>query len=104
MMLAKMSKSRGNVVSPEEVIYGVCKLTPGYEFRDLAGKVVDFKVQGVWRQADCGYLTSTKFGRQPVFLHYINEPVPPLLANKLQHPDEIDYWINLLEKYEEKEE
>jgi len=38
-----MSKSRGNVVLPEEVVHGVYTLAPGYEFRDLAGELVDFK-------------------------------------------------------------
>jgi len=76
--MTKMSKSRGNVVLPEEVVHGVCDLAPGHEFRDRFGRLVDYRTQGVWLQAGRGYLTSTKFGRKPVFLHVKGETVPVL--------------------------
>lgn len=33
-MAEKMSKSRGNVITPEEVVYGVYEMHSGYEFRN----------------------------------------------------------------------
>ena len=61
---------------PGEMPRGVYVLAPGYEFRDLAGQLVDFKPMGVWLQPDRGFLTSAKHGRRPVFLHEIGNPVP----------------------------
>lgn len=95
----KMSKSKGNVVLPEEVVHGVCGLASNFEFRDLWGRLIDWKVLGVWFNQE-GYHTSTRYGRQPVFLHLIGEPVPPLRCGKVQHPKEQAYWLNLLEQYE----
>jgi valyl-tRNA synthetase len=65
----KMSKSRGNVVLPEEVIYGVIELDPGCEFRDKYGNTVDWQ-NNVWRDKGKSgfFFTATRFGRQPVFL------------------------------------
>ena len=65
----KMSKSRGNVVLPEEVVYGVIELCPGYEFRDNCGNIVNWQ-NNVWRdKSKSGYFfTATRFGRQPIFL------------------------------------
>jgi valyl-tRNA synthetase len=105
MKLAKMSKSRGNVVLPEEVVHGVCDLMPGYDFRDTQGRIMNWKLAGIWRHAT-GYLTSTRTGRQPVFLHEVNNPVPCLLQENMQadmqHPELLDYWQRLLDLYEEK--
>lgn len=36
----KMSKSRGNVISPDDVILGVYRLDPDHEFRDFWGHVI----------------------------------------------------------------
>ena len=85
----KMSKSRGNVVLPEEVVYGICDLEKGFEFRDIFGQVVDWKVFGVWRdKLKTGYFfTSTRTGRQPVFLYEDGEPCILLIngEEKVQH-------------------
>jgi hypothetical protein len=100
----KMSKSRGNVVSPDEVVFGVYELCPGYEFRDPAGRLVDYRQKGVWRSPD-GYRTATRFGAAPVFLHCRNNPVPCLLGFsdgrvQTQHSKFASYWTNLLEVHE----
>ena len=96
-----MSKFRGNVVSPDEVVYGVYKTEHGYEFRDLDGRLVDFKRQGVWRRtSDQNYFTAARYGQKPVFLHVCNNPIPVNLENTIQHANEIDFWANLLAKHE----
>jgi len=100
----KMSKSRGNVVLPEEVVCGVCELDPSYEFRDVNGNLVDWKAAGVWRHHESGYFTSTRTGRQPVFLHEVANPIPCMLnragREQMQHPELESYWIRLLDTYE----
>ena len=96
----KMSKSRGNVVTIDEVVYGIYKLPHEYGFRDRTGKLVDFKKVGVWRDTD-GYRTSTRDGNRPVFLHEKDNPVPGMMGSRLQHPNDFEYWSALLEKYEE---
>lgn len=99
-----MSKSRGNVVSPEEVVHGVYELDSGYEFRDTDKNLVDWQAAGVWRTPEYNYFTSTRTRKRPVFLHEVNNPVPCLLqvrgVEQLQHPELISYWLELLDKYE----
>ena len=98
----KMSKSRGNVVLPEEVVYGVADLPSEYEFRWPNGRVIeDFKDVGVWRDrlnTDL-YFTASMFGRIPVFLHYKGNPVPAILVIKgqrtQQHPQLVAFWTGL---------
>jgi hypothetical protein len=88
----KMSKSRGNVVLPEEVVYGVLDLDPGYEFRDKYGNIVDWR-HNVWRdKGKSGYFfTATRLGRQPVFLCEKDDPRHCVLLidgkEREQHPD-----------------
>jgi hypothetical protein len=100
----KMSKSRGNVVLPDEVVHGVCGLDDCYEFRYANGNLTDWKAAGVWRH-ESGYFTSTRTKRQPVFLHEVGNPVPCLLRIKgveqIQHPELLGYWQQLLNKYED---
>jgi hypothetical protein len=95
-----MSKSRGNVVLPEEVVRGVYELSHLFEFKDLDARVVDWKLKGVWMDT-AGYRTSTKYGRQPVFLHCKHNPVPCWLTTleKLQHEDELEFWARLVHLY-----
>lgn len=97
----KMAKSKGNVVLPEEVVYGVFTLNTEYEFRNFLGQVIDFEKLGVWR--DClntgFFFTATRFGREPVWLcqkgnvDKENKPIPTILLingeEKVQHPDEL---------------
>ena len=97
----KMSKSRGNVVAPDEVVYGVYRLDDGYEFRDLFGKIVDWREIGIWRQRGQGYRTTRKFGSHPVFLHEVGNPVPAFLDDGVQHANELEFWTGLLEEYGE---
>lgn len=103
----KMSKSRGNVVLPEEVVYGVCDLDRGFEFRDVNGQVVDWQEINIWRDKlkSGDFFTATRFGRRPVFLHFKDNPVPCMLETdgeeRLQHTELWGtYWVTLLEKYE----
>lgn len=101
-MQTKMSKTRGYVVLPEEVVRDVFTLVKDYEFRDLAGRLVDWKLTGVWLQPGRGFLTSIKYGRRPVFLHVIGYPVPAFLAGwaTMQHSEEHDYWLGLLKRFD----
>lgn len=100
----KMSKSRGNVITPDEVMYGVAELQPGYEFRFFNGVVIDdFKELGVWRNRlnDSMFYTSTRTGKHPVFLHEKGNPVPALLLidgeECLQHPEKHHLWLHILQ-------
>ncbi len=81
----KMSKSRNNVITIEEVIYGVANLAGDYQFRLENGTVLDdYKEWGVWRNrhGDSMFYTSTKTGKLPVFLcHKDDATPPPLLIN-----------------------
>lgn len=98
----KMSKSRGNVVLPEEVVYGVYQLDDNYEFRDLDNQVIDYTPLGVWRDKPRSgmFFTDTKHGRRPVFLHEKDNPVPVLLLiadkEQLQHPNEWVFWGRMI--------
>lgn len=105
----KMSKSRGNVVLPEEVVYGVADLKPECEFRFISGGIIsDYRECGIWQNClhDKFFYTATRFGRLPVFLHYKDNPCPALLTingkETLQHPDlkEFwDWWLNVMEQH-----
>ena len=77
----KMSKSRNNVITPDEVIYGVVTLAPGFEFRDKLGNVFDYAKWRIWRDKghDSFYYTSTQTGKIPVFLCEIDNPFPCIL-------------------------
>lgn len=75
----KMSKSRGNVTLPEEVVYGVYEVAGGYEFRLAENNlVINPHEYEVWRNrpGDSCFYTSTKHGRQPVFLCQCGNPSP----------------------------
>lgn len=91
----KMSKSKGNVVMIDEVVRGVCGLSDKYQFRDLHGNLIDYRVMGVWRTPEQDYRTSTRTGRQPVFLHLVDEKIPTLIMGKEQHPKEVAFWTRL---------
>lgn len=67
----KMSKSKGNVVRPEEVVWGVANLDPKYEFRDFDGTIIeDYKKWGIWQDhfSNHCFFTSTRSGKAPVYL------------------------------------
>ncbi len=109
----KMSKSRGNVISPEEVVCGVADLRTGYEFRGLDRRVIqDFKAVGVWCDPATGwYFTAERYGKAPVFLCQTGNPVPPLLHGaedeepRLQHraPYASAFWALMAYLYEDQE-
>lgn len=101
MAWVKMSKSRGNVVLPEETALGVCELANGYEFRNEYGRIVDWKIIRIWRRTrqDANYMTGSP-ERRPVFLHEKDNPVPCLVGDMLQHPELLDYWNDLLERFD----
>jgi len=101
MTLEKMSKSKGNVVRPEEVVGGVFELHHGFEFRDRRHEVIDHEVFGIWRSPmSPDYWTSTRTGRRPVWLCIKEEPVPPLVMGQVQHAADEPYWTDLLARYE----
>lgn len=97
----KMSKSKGNVVIIDEVVRGVCGLSDQYQFRNLQGYLIDYRAMGVWQTPEGDYRTSTSTGRQPVFLHQLDEQIPTLIKGKQQHPEEVAFWANLSKLYEE---
>lgn len=96
---SKMSKSRGNVVSVDEIVHWVRSLADGFEFRDRQDQLIDWKHRRVWFLDKQGYFVDK---REPVFLHRVGDPVPMLLSgwSTVQHPNALDYWLALLEKYE----
>lgn len=107
MAWEKMSKSRGNVVLPEEVVYGVCDLAIGFEFRNLRKsglEFVDWTKIGIWQdKGNTGFFyTTTKFGREPVWLCEVNNSNPCVLLingdEKVQHPDfeEVQYFAYII--------
>jgi hypothetical protein len=97
----KMSKSKGNVVEVDEAVRGVCLLSDQYQFRDLHGNLIDYMAMHVWRTPEGDYRTSTSTGRQPVFLHLVDEQIPTLIKGKEQHPEEVAFWANLSKLYED---
>lgn len=101
----KMSKSRGNVVTIDEVVHGISELDPSVEFRFGNGQVIaDYKAVGVWRDSpgDSMFYTATRHGKQPVFLHEKDNPFPAMLlihgSETIQHPGEFDLWWGILER------
>lgn len=94
----KMSKSRGNVILPEEVIYGVANLDERYEFRDIIGNVLDYKEQGVWQDKDHTgfFFTASNRGKKAAYLCEKGNPVPCILLingeEKQQHPGRVEYY------------
>lgn len=99
----KMSKSRGNVVTPDEVIYGAAGVpSQGYEFRAYDGRVLDredVQLLGVWQdRAGTGmFYTSVRTGKLPVYLcRSLEEGAVTLLVNGReveQHPaGHVEYW------------
>lgn len=96
----KMSKSRGNVIHPEEMVYGVCDLSEEYEFRDLNNEAIDHQRSWIYRKEGKHFYHKSL----PVFLCRKNYPVPCLITingeEQLQHEEQINYWLMMLEKYE----
>jgi hypothetical protein len=79
----KMSKSRGNVVTPDEVTCGVADLDCRMEFRNYRNDPQDYRALGVWRDpVDGNYYTSARTGKHPVWLCRIGIPdVPSIRFN-----------------------
>lgn len=73
----KMSKSRGNGVTVDEVVAGVAAVAPGYEFCDPSGATIDHRAWEVWRDrsGNGSYFTATRYGKRPVFLKRAGSPV-----------------------------
>lgn len=107
MAKEKMSKSRGNVITVDEVVNGIYEVDSRYEFRDQTNKVIDWKERGVWRDRERTgyYFMSSRYKLQPAFLHCKDNPVPCLLlinsVEQVQHSKLSEFWENLLNKYEE---
>jgi len=95
----KMSKSRGNGVTVDAVLYGVAELAGGHEFRDVENRrIVEWQRCGVWRDrhGDGFFYTGSSFGGQPVFLCLCDEIIPSRLLiggrEVLQHPSLVSFW------------
>lgn len=90
----KMSKSRGSMISLDEVTYRVREVDPGYEFRYLGLRTeIDYENMQVWQDkgGDGFFYTPVRFGRVPVYLHEKGNPVPARLdcgdgVARVQHP------------------
>lgn len=98
----KMSKSRGNVITPDEVVHGVAELAHGFVFRGPPdGRVIDYLALGVWRDSDGMYYTSGRHGKQEVFLCHADDVVPPMLLVRgeptVQHLGCTGFWMGLLD-------
>ena len=97
----KMSKSLGNVVTIDEVVYGVANVADGFEFRNVRNEPIDYKEWGVWQDmAGTGfYYTSTRTKKQPAWLCQIGDPGAAVLLidgeEKEQHPgyEEVAYYV-----------
>lgn len=74
----KMSKSRGNVVTVDEVVHGVRFLDNSCEFRDESCNVInDYHKLEVYRNPEDGFFyTSSRLGHFRIFLHQTGNPVP----------------------------
>lgn len=82
----KMSKSRGNVVSIDSMVHRVSSIGRDYEFRDAAGRVVDYDARGVWRMPHEGGYWTEMPNAEPVWLCRIGVAEPPLFPTGEQHP------------------
>ena len=94
----KMSKSRGNGISVDEVVHGVYGVADGYEFRDASGATIAFLALGVWqnRGGDSMFYTAERFGRVPVFLCQIGNPAPCiLLIDGVEREQHEKRWVAL---------
>ncbi len=114
--LVKMSKSSGNAIGVDQVVYMVWGLPDGYEFRDLQGEIVDWKWANVWFDVSSGYRMGQSFngsgnfqmGRRlalsPVFLHLEGWPIPAYLNGRdvdgVQHQQNVVFWSRLRDKWE----
>lgn len=96
----KMSKSKGNAISVDEIVTKVRGLAPGYEFLDLGGDLVDWDKRHVWFKIGLGYFTGQP--REAVFLHIVGNPIPAFLTTMetQQHPECVYFWRKLVEKYD----
>lgn len=89
----KMSKSRNNVITPDEIVHGVMATEPGFEFRTINGYILEPTRYGIWRNVggDGCYYTSSRCGKTPVFLCQVGDPrACVLLINgqeTVQHPE-----------------
>ncbi len=71
----KMSKSRGNVVMVDEVVFGIQELDRECEFCDKDGNLIeDYKKFEIWRDklGDGMFYSSKRFGKFPVYLRNKN--------------------------------
>lgn len=96
-MHEKMSKSKGNSISVDEVVRGVAQVAPGFVLHDEHGRVVRPQDVGAWRGLYGMYYEAARFGGKPLFLNYDDDnPVPPLLCGEVQHPKS-KFWEIVLD-------
>lgn len=95
----KMSKSKGNVITVDEVVHGVSKVDDEYEFRNINSELID-PVNRAYK-VDNSYRLYRRYGHHPIFLHRKSNPILPLVMGELQHANLLNYWRRLL-LYQEK--
>jgi len=105
----KMSKSRGNVVTVDEVVYGVYEVASGYEFRNALGEIIDYKFWGIWqdKSGTGDFYTSTRTGKQPAFLCEVDGDPCVLLINgeeRSQHSDEEMWFVGYVGSLKEEQD
>src|SRR3990167_10229920 len=102
----KMSKSRGNGVSVDEVISGVSEINCNYEFRDINGYKIDYNKECIWNAGDYQYFTAKRYGKKPVFLHQKEYLKPCAFVVdgelKFQHVNLKKYWKKLEKVFQNK--
>lgn len=85
--LEKMSKSRGNVITIDEVVHGVSELDPRFVFRYFDGSVAS-RLDRVWRAASGSFFCH----QSPVFLCRREHYAPCAFPDGMQHKSNGDLW------------
>lgn len=93
----KMSKSRGNVITIQEVVRRVSSIKEGYEFRDHHGNVIDDPLRlEIWRDYDEQFYCGSRWNclkttpgfeiMQECYLHHIAKRVKGVISLQM-NPD-----------------
>ena len=93
VVLEKMSKSKDNVVTIDEVCAGVKKLEPNFEFVTLPPQYakVDYKEIPIYKNQVDGYFYTVKnYGHIPVLIADISDKYIPRFPNGPQHADKLE--------------
>ena len=93
----KMSKSKNNGISVDEVVYGVAEIDRGYCFIDRQDNVVNHRTTPIYRNQNDGfYYTHHNRGHLPVFLVSIyDKSVLPDVVWKDGIVNQFERWESL---------